>query len=68
MPEVSVEDEDVVVTFTPLRGPRRREVFAHRDDGRWDHREFVWGGCDWHFTGSEIVDGLAVDVGAEVLP
>jgi len=67
MPEVSLEDGDFVLTFDPLRGPRRREVFARRDDGRWDRREYLWGGCDWHFTGSEIVDEVEIDIGAEVV-
>jgi len=67
MPEVTLEDGDLVLTFDLVRGPRQREVFARRDDGRWDRREFVWGGCDWRFVESEIVDELTADAGAEVV-
>ncbi|MBX0346594.1 hypothetical protein EGH26_00065 [Halomicroarcula pellucida] len=63
-----VEGSDVVVTRNPLRGPRRRDRYDLRGDGRWWHVEERWSGCRWVFVGSEILEDVDVEVaGGEII-
>jgi hypothetical protein len=53
--------------YDPLRGPRQRVVFEPRSDDRWTRIHYRWGGCQWQFVGSQIVDDVEVERGQEVI-
>jgi len=48
-----------------LRWDDERVRFEARDDGRWRRIEEEWTGCVWRPRGSEVVDEIAVSVGAD---
>lgn len=59
----------VVITRNPLRGPRRRERYEPRDDGRWMYFEEIWGGqaCGWNPVGMEIVEEVTIESGSDLV-
>ncbi|WP_245180570.1 hypothetical protein [Haloarcula amylovorans] len=55
----------VVVTRYPADRPPRRDRFEPRDGGGWTRYDEEWSGCRWRTIGSEPVESVSIEGGAQ---
>lgn len=60
-------NDAVTIQWTPQRGPPRRVLFHPQEDGSYRRETQEWNGCRWRIEGSEIVEDVSVEDGAEVM-